>query len=78
MTTISPPPTVACTGCAHCITNCPEGIIRFVPDVERGLLVTGVDVTTFCKLCGECIAVCPEKLFSETPFEEKWEEEVPA
>jgi Pyruvate/2-oxoacid:ferredoxin oxidoreductase gamma subunit/Pyruvate/2-oxoacid:ferredoxin oxidoreductase delta subunit len=67
-------PSTACTGCAHCITNCPEGIIRFVPDAERGLLVTGVDVSTFCKLCGECIAVCPEHLFKEVPFEERWEE----
>lgn len=66
--------TTACTGCAHCITNCPEGIIRFVPDAERGLLVTGVDVSTFCKLCGECIAVCPEKLFQDVPFEEAWQE----
>lgn len=64
----------ACTGCAHCITNCPEGIIRFVPDAERGVLVTGVDVSTFCKLCAECIAVCPEHLFQDVAFEEKWEE----
>ena len=64
-----------CTGCAHCITNCPEGIIRFQPDSERVLKVTGVDVTSYCKLCGECIAVCPEKLFAEAPFEEIWEEE---
>jgi pyruvate ferredoxin oxidoreductase gamma subunit len=72
-------PNDACTGCAHCITNCPEGIIRFVPDAERILKVTGVDVSTYCKLCGECIAVCPEKLFHEGPYEEQWEEEeVPA
>ena len=71
-------PTDACTGCAHCVTNCPEGIIRFVPDAERTLKVTGVDVSNYCKLCGECIAVCPEKLFNELPFEEKWEEEVTA
>lgn len=64
----------ACTGCAHCITNCPEGIIRFEPDAQRGVLVTGVDVSTFCKLCGECIAVCPEHLFKDVPFEEVWEE----
>jgi 2-oxoacid:acceptor oxidoreductase gamma subunit (pyruvate/2-ketoisovalerate family) len=66
-------PKTLCNGCAHCITNCPEGIIRFVPDEERGLLVTGVDVSTFCKLCGECIAVCPEHLFAEVPYEEPWE-----
>jgi 2-oxoacid:acceptor oxidoreductase gamma subunit (pyruvate/2-ketoisovalerate family) len=69
-------PNDACTGCAHCITNCPEGIIRFRPEAERGLLVTGVDVSTFCKLCGECIAICPEKLFKEAPYEESWSEEV--
>lgn len=67
-------PNSVCNGCAHCITNCPEGIIRFVHDEKRDLLVTGVDVSTFCKLCGECIAVCPEHLFKEVPFEEKWEE----
>ena len=46
-----------------------------MPDAERTLQVTGVDVTNFCKLCGECIAICPEKLFHEVPFEEKWEDE---
>jgi len=45
-----------------------------VADEQRGLLVTGVDVSTFCKLCGECIAVCPETLFKEVPFEDRWEE----
>lgn len=69
-------PDVKCNGCAACITNCPEGIIRWVPDPERGVLVTGVDVSTFCKLCGECIAVCPENLFKQLPFEERWEEVV--
>jgi pyruvate ferredoxin oxidoreductase gamma subunit len=68
-------PADACTGCAHCITNCPEGIIRFVPDEERVLKVTGVDVSTYCKLCKECIAVCPEHLFKEMPYEERWQEE---
>lgn len=67
-------PQGACTGCAHCITNCPEGIIRFRPDAERGLMVTGVDVSSYCKLCGECIAICPEHLFKEMPFEDVWEE----
>lgn len=71
-------PNTMCNGCAHCITNCPEGIIRFVPDAERGLLVTGVDVSTFCKLCGECIAVCPEHLFREVPYEEPWLEVIPS
>lgn len=65
-------PDKRCTGCSHCITNCPEGIIRFVPDAERGVLVTGADVSSFCKLCGECIAVCPEKLFTEGKYEEVW------
>ncbi len=65
-------PNKACTGCAHCITNCPEGIIRFEPDAERGVLVTGADVSSFCKLCGECIEVCPEHLFKEGKFEEQW------
>jgi Pyruvate/2-oxoacid:ferredoxin oxidoreductase gamma subunit/Pyruvate/2-oxoacid:ferredoxin oxidoreductase delta subunit len=67
-------PSTACTGCAHCITNCPEGVIRFQRDEERGVLVTGVDVTTYCKLCRECISVCPEHLFRDVPFQEVWEE----
>jgi 2-oxoacid:acceptor oxidoreductase gamma subunit (pyruvate/2-ketoisovalerate family) len=72
-------PNDACTGCAHCITNCPEGIIRWQPDSERGVKVLGADVSTFCKLCGECVAVCPEHLFTQAAFEEHWtEEEVPA
>lgn len=65
-----------CTGCAHCITNCPEGIIRWQPDEERGVKVLGADVSSFCKLCAECIAVCPEELFKSGTFEEKWQEEV--
>jgi 2-oxoacid:acceptor oxidoreductase gamma subunit (pyruvate/2-ketoisovalerate family) len=71
-------PDDACTGCAHCITNCPEGIIRWQPDEANGVRVLGADVSTFCKLCGECVAVCPEHLFTQAPFEEHWEEEVPA
>ena len=68
-------PQDACTGCAHCITSCPEGIIHFRKDEQTGLKVTGVDVSTFCKLCGECIAICPEELFKELPYEEAWQEE---
>lgn len=68
-------PDDACTGCAHCITNCPDGIIRWLPDEERGVKVLGADVSTFCKLCGECVAVCPEHLFTQAAFEEHWEEE---
>jgi len=67
-------PTTACTGCSHCIVNCPEGIIHFKPDPERGVLVTGVDVSNYCKLCGECIAICPEHLFKEVLSEDVWEE----
>lgn len=71
-------PARACTGCAQCITNCPEGIIRFEPDPKRGVLVIGANVGQFCKLCQECIAVCPEKLFSSAPFEEPWLEATPS
>lgn len=67
-------PLNACTGCSHCITNCPEGIIRWEPDAERGVRVTGADVSTFCKLCAECIEICPEKLFSEGKYEEVWDD----
>lgn len=70
-------PDKRCTGCSHCIANCPEGIIRWQPDPERGVLVTGADVSSFCKLCAECIAVCPEELFKEGRYEEVWEEATP-
>ena len=70
-------PDKRCTGCSHCIANCPEGIIRWQPDPERGVLVTGADVGSFCKLCAECIAVCPEELFKEGRYEEVWEEATP-
>lgn len=68
-------PNDACNGCAHCITNCPEGIILFVPHPEIGVKVSGAEVSQFCKLCQECVAVCPENLFKSAPFEEHWEEE---
>jgi 2-oxoacid:acceptor oxidoreductase gamma subunit (pyruvate/2-ketoisovalerate family) len=68
-------PERACTGCAHCIVNCPEGIIHFERDGERGVLVTGLTQSQFCKQCLECVAVCPEKLFRQVPFEELWPEE---
>ena len=64
-----------CNGCAHCITNCPEGIIRFVPDPELGVRVQGADVSQFCKLCQECVAVCPEHLFESAPYTDLWPEE---
>ena len=67
-------PANACTGCSHCIVNCPEGIITWEPDAERGVRVTGAEVNTFCKLCGECIEICPEKLFTEGKYEEAWDD----
>jgi pyruvate ferredoxin oxidoreductase gamma subunit len=62
-----------CNGCAHCITNCPEGVIQFHSDEQTGVVVTGAEVNQYCKLCGECIAVCPEHLFRKVEFEERWE-----
>ncbi len=56
-----------CNGCGHCIINCPENIIEFVPDEELGVRVTGADVGNYCKLCRECISVCPKQLFTEVP-----------
>jgi pyruvate ferredoxin oxidoreductase gamma subunit len=63
-----------CNGCAHCITNCPEGIILWKPDPAIGVKVTGAQVSTYCKLCNECISVCPFDLFTEMPYEEAWQE----
>lgn len=56
-----------CNGCGHCIVNCPENIIDFVPDAELGVRVTGADIGNYCKLCRECISVCPKQLFTEVP-----------
>ncbi len=67
-------PNEACTGCAHCVTNCPEGIIEWRPDEQKGMLVTGANVGEYCKLCGECVAVCPEHLFKEATYQQEWEE----
>lgn len=56
-----------CNGCGHCIVNCPENIIDFVPDAVNGVRVTGADINNYCKLCRECISVCPKQLFTEVP-----------
>ncbi|MDO8526616.1 MAG: 2-oxoacid:acceptor oxidoreductase family protein [Deltaproteobacteria bacterium] len=58
-------PENSCNGCGHCIINCPENIIQFCADEERGVKVTGADVARYCKLCRECIEICPKKLFQE-------------
>ncbi|MDO8644320.1 MAG: 4Fe-4S dicluster domain-containing protein, partial [bacterium] len=52
-----------------CIINCPENIIRFVPDEKKGVKVLGADTNQFCKLCRECIEVCPVDLFKEVGSE---------
>ena len=65
-------PDLKCNGCAVCIVNCPENIIRFVPDESRGVLVIGADFGTYCKQCRECVENCPEKLFLEEPYQEQW------
>lgn len=59
-----------CNGCGHCIVNCPENIIEFVPDAVNGVRVTGADIGNYCKLCRECISVCPKQLFTEVPDDE--------
>jgi pyruvate ferredoxin oxidoreductase gamma subunit len=54
-----------CNGCSLCVVQCPEGIIEFTPDPERGTLVTGARFEQSCKKCRECITACPLNLFSE-------------
>ncbi|MBI4211387.1 MAG: 2-oxoacid:acceptor oxidoreductase family protein [Deltaproteobacteria bacterium] len=63
-------PNNLCNGCGHCITNCPENIIQFIPDPTNGVRVTGAEIASYCKLCRECIEVCPKELFSEAPLQE--------
>ncbi len=58
-------PTSRCNGCSLCVVQCPEGIIQFNADPEKGTLVYGARFTDFCKVCRECIAACPLDLFRE-------------
>ncbi len=54
-----------CNGCSLCVVQCPEGIIQFTPDPDRGTIVHGATFSTYCKTCRECIAACPLHLFRE-------------
>jgi 2-oxoacid:acceptor oxidoreductase gamma subunit (pyruvate/2-ketoisovalerate family) len=58
-------PTKRCNGCSLCVVQCPEGIIEFVADPNKGALVSGARFATHCKTCRECIAACPLDLFTE-------------
>jgi 2-oxoacid:acceptor oxidoreductase gamma subunit (pyruvate/2-ketoisovalerate family) len=58
-------PTSRCNGCSLCVVQCPEGIIEFTPDPERGAIVHGARFDDFCKGCRECVVACPLDLFSE-------------
>ncbi len=54
-----------CNGCSLCVVQCPEGIIDFKPDLQKGTLVTGARFADFCKRCRECVTACPLDLFHE-------------
>lgn len=47
-----------CTGCGHCIPNCPEGAIKIIDGKAR--LVSDL----FCDGLGACIGHCPEGAIS--------------
>lgn len=59
-----------CTGCGHCIPDCPEGAIQLIDGKAR--LVSDL----FCDGLGACIGTCPEGAISiiereATPYDEK-------
>jgi len=54
-----------CNGCSLCVVQCPEGIIEFEPDPQRGTIVNGARFDDFCKACRECVTACPLDLFHE-------------
>lgn len=58
-------PDKKCNGCTLCVVQCPEGIIEFNADPQKGALVYGAKFADYCKVCRECIAACPLDLFSE-------------
>jgi ferredoxin len=54
-----------CNGCSLCVVQCPEGIIQFTADPQRGAIVHGAAFADYCKVCRECVAACPLDLFHE-------------
>lgn len=54
-----------CNGCTLCVVQCPEGIVEFTPDRQKGALVHGARFDEYCKVCRECVAACPLDLFRE-------------
>lgn len=61
-------PTNKCNGCSLCVGQCPEGIIEFTADPERGAIVHGARFASHCKRCSECVQACPLHLFTEVPL----------
>ena len=47
-----------CTGCATCISLCPEKAIELIKDEDRGIYVPRV-LEERCNDCGICYKVCP-------------------
>ncbi len=58
-------PASKCNGCSLCVVQCPEGIIDFVADPNRGAIVHGARFDQYCKVCRECVTACPLDLFRE-------------
>jgi ferredoxin-type protein NapF len=50
-----------CTGCARCVTACPEGIVAF--DEEGRAMVDFRRGAGLCSFCGACAEACPEPVF---------------
>ncbi|HLN46170.1 MAG: 4Fe-4S binding protein [Chloroflexota bacterium] len=50
-----------CTLCLTCVMHCPEGAIRFRPDMGK------IEIDPeFCKGCGICANECPTKAIKMT------------
>ena len=54
-----------CNGCSLCVVQCPEGIMEFKADPNKGTLVYGAKFNQYCKVCRECVVACPLDLFHE-------------
>jgi len=59
-----------CTGCGHCVPDCPEGAIQIIEGKAR--LISDL----FCDGLGACIGTCPEGAISviereAAPYDEK-------
>ena len=47
-----------CTGCATCVSLCPNSAIRLIKEDSKGIYLPRINVED-CNQCGICFDVCP-------------------